>query len=263
MKKRSKYIALSVSALALVSVCSIGFATWLVGIQQTTDEVTLEAQVDDYVNDTVFLSANLSTPSVKICETKEVEKTGNNIIGTTEPGEEGGIGYDKDGLSFTFSDITLKVSKKATVVPTSVTISLSAEDGDNAWNSVPAGKNELGDKRTSVKGIAPAPWTYLDFDDVTLDFDTDFVDVSSGQGDNAIYNTYSITEKKLSFKWGTFFNNKAPTEFYNGVYSGVNDFGEVFKGVTAITTELEAMKGAFTGQTITLKVEAETSAVGA
>lgn len=263
MKKRSKYIALSVSALALVSVCSIGFATWLVGVQQTTDEVTLEAEVDNYVNDTIFLSANLSTTSVKICETSEVPKTGNNIIGTTEPGEEGGIGWALDGLSFTFSDITIKVSKKATVVPTSVTISLSAEEGDNAWNSVPSGKNELGVKRTSIEGVGSGPWTYLAFDDVTLDFKTDFKDVSSGQGDNAIYNTYSITEKKLSFKWGTFFNNKAPTVFYNGVYSGVNDFDEVFNGVTAITTELEAMKGAFANQTITLKVEAETSAVGA
>lgn len=259
MKKRSKYITLSVSALALVSVCSIGLATWLVGIQQTTDEVTLKAEVDDYVNDTVFLSANLSTTSVKICETKEVEKTGNKIIGTSK----GTIGYDADGLSFTFSDITLKVSKKATFNPGSVSISLSTKDGDNAWNSVSTEKNELDEKRTSIEGIGAAPWTYLAFDKVTLNVGNDLKDVSSGQGDNTIYNTYSITNKKLSFKWGTFFNNKAPTEFYNGVYSKVNDFDEVAEGVTAITTELEAMKGAFTGQTITLKVEAETSAVGA
>ena len=261
MKKRSKYIALSVSALALVSVCSIGFATWLVGIQQTTDTVTLQAEVDDYVNDTVFLSANLSTPSVKICETKEVEKTGNKIIGTSK----GTIGYHADGLSFTFSDITLKVSKKATVNPGSVSISLSTEDGDNAWNSVSTEKNELDDKRTSIEGIGNAPWTYLAFDKVTLNVGTDLKDVTNEQEeeDKTIYNTYSITNKKLSFKWGTFFNSKAPTEFYNGVYSKVNDFDEVAEGVTAITTELEAMKTAFSGKTITLKVEAVTSTPGA
>lgn len=260
MKKRSKYIALSVSALALVSVCSIGFATWLVGIQQTTDEVTLEAQVDNYVNDTIFLSANLSTTSVKICETEEVEKTGNNIIGTSK----GTIGYDSDGLSFTFSDITLKVSKTATVTtPKSVSISLSTEDGDNAWNSVLAEKNELGAKRTSIEGIGTGPWTYLAFNKVTLNVGNDLKDVTNEQGDKTIYNTYSITDKKLSFKWGTFFNSKDPTEFYNGVYSKVNDFDEVAEGVTAITTELETMKGAFANQTITLKVEAVTPAVGA
>lgn len=259
MKKRSKYITLSVSALALVSVCSIGFATWLVGIQQTTDEVTLKAEVDDYVNDTVFLSANLSTTSVKICEKEEHVKGEGDIIGTSK----GTIGYAADGLSFTFSDITLKVSKKATVDPESVTISLSTEVGDNTWNSVSTEKNELDDKRTSIEGIGTGPWTYLAFDKVTLDVGTDLVDVTNQQNDKTIYDTYSITNKELSFKWGTFFNSKDPTDFYNGVYSKVNDFDEVAEGVTAITTELEAMKGAFANQTITLKVEAETSAVGA
>lgn len=259
MKKGSKYIALSASALALVSVCSIGFATWLVGIQQTTDEVTLKAEVDDYVNDTVFLSANLSTTSVKICEKEEHVKGEGDIIGTSK----GTIGYDADGLSFTFSDITLKVSKKATVNPKSVTISLSTEDDDNTWNSVSTEKNELDNKRTSIVGIGTGPWTYLAFDKVTLNVGTDLTDVTNEQDDKTIYNTYSITDKKLSFNWGTFFNSKDPTEFYNGVYSKVKDFDEVAKGVTAITTELEAMKTAFSGQTITLKVEAVTSAVGA
>ena len=259
MKKRSKYIALSVSALALVSVCSIGFATWLVGIQQTTDEVTLEAQVDNYVNDTIFLSANLSTTSVKICETSKVDKTGNKIIGTSK----GTIGYDADGLSFTFSDITLKVSKTATVNPESVSISLSTEDGDNAWNSVSTEKNELDKKRTSIAGIGAGPWTYLAFEKVTLNVGTDLKDVTNEQDDKTIYNTYSIKDKKLSFNWGTFFNSKAPTEFYNGVYSEVKDFDEVAEGVTAITTELEAMKTAFSGKTITLKVKAETTTPGA
>lgn len=259
MKKGSKYIALSVSALALVSVCSIGFATWLVGIQQTTDEVTLEAKVDDYVNDTIFLSANLSTTSVKICEKGEHKKGEGDIIGTSK----GTIGYDADGLSFTFSDITLKVSKTATVIPKSVSISLSTEGGHNAWNSVPVEKNELDEKRTSIVGIETGPWTYLAFDKVTLNVGNDLKDVTNEQTDNAIYNTYSITDKELSFKWGTFFNSKDPTEFYNGVYREVNNFTEVANGVTAITTELKTMKDAFTGQTITLKVEAVTSTVGA
>ena len=197
--------------------------------------------------------------SVKICEKEGHVKGEGDIIGTSK----GTIGYDADGLSFTFSDITLKVSKKATVNAESVTISLSKEVGDNAWNSVPTEKNELDDKRTSIKGIETGPWTYLAFDEVTLNVGTDLVNVTEGQEDNAIYNTYSVTNKKLSFKWGTFFNSQDPTDFYNGVYSKVNDFGEVAEGVTAITTELEAMKGAFANQTITLKVKAETSAVGA
>ena len=208
-----------------------------------------------------LLSANLSTPSVKICEKEGHVKGEGDIIGTSKG--KGTIGYDADGLSFTFSDITLKVSKKATVNAESVTISLSKEVGDNAWNSVPTEKNELDDKRTSIKGIETGPWTYLAFDEVTLNVGTDLINVTEGQEDNAIYNTYSVTNKKLSFKWGTFFNSQDPTDFYNGVYSKVNDFGEVAEGVTAITTELEAMKGAFANQTITLKVKAETSAVGA
>ena len=258
MKKRSKYIALSVSALALVSVCSIGFATWLVGIQQTTDTVTLEAEVDNYVNDTIFLSANLSTTSVKICETSKVDKTGNNIIGTTEPGKEG-IGYAEDGLQFKFKDITLKVSKTTTAkVPDTIEVSLA---DNNAWNKVT--DSSLGNDKRPDTGIG---WTYLTLgENGSLEFSlaTDF----DKNSDDPDYDTYTLKSAKLTqtFGWGTFFDGKAPTTFYNNKYEDAMDnFSEVTAGVTAITTELRAMKNAFTGQTITLKIEAVTSSpVGA
>lgn len=259
MKKRSKYIALSVSALALVSVCSIGFATWLVGIQQTTDEVTLKAQVDNYVNDTIFLSANLSTTSVKICETSKVDKTGNNIIGTTEPGKEG-IGYAEDGLKFTFKDITLKVSKTTTAeVPDTIEVSLA---DNNDWNKVTT--NTLGNEKRPDTG---SPWTYLTLgENGSLEFSlaTDFDKSSDADSD---YDTYTLKSGKLTqtFGWGTFFGEEAPTTFYNNLYkNAMQNFEEVVAGVTAITTELKAMKNDFTDQTITLKVEAVTSSpVGA
>ena len=258
MKKRSKYIALSVSALALVSVCSIGFATWLVGVQQTTDEVTLNAQVDNYVNDTIFLSATLSTTSVKICETSKVDKTGNNIIGTTTATGEGGIGYAEDGLQFKFADITLKVSRTTTAkVPDRIEVSLA---DNNAWNNVTA--NTLGNGKRPDTG---SPWTYLTLgENGSLKFSlaTDF-EKSSDED----YDTYTLNSGKLTqtFGWGTFFEGEAPTTFYNKKYKDAMDnFSEVTAGVTAITTELKAMKNAFTGKTITLKVEAVTSSpVGA
>lgn len=259
MKKRSKYITLSVSALALVSVCSIGFATWLVGIQQTTDEVTLEAQVDNYVNDTIFLSANLSTTSVKICETSKVDKTGNNIIGTTTATGEGAIGYAEDGLQFKFKDITLKVSKTTTAkVPDTIEVSLA---DNNAWNKVT--DNSLGNEKRPDTG---SPWTYLTLGkNGSLEFSlaTDF----DKKSDDPDYDTYTLKSGKLTqtFGWGTFFGGEAPTTFYNNKYKDAMDnFSEVTAGVTAITTELRTMKNAFTGQTITLKIEAVTSSpVGA
>ena len=260
MKKRSKYIALSVSALALVSVCSIGFATWLVGIQQTTDTVTLEAEVDNYVNDTIFLSANLSTTSVKICETSKVDKDENNIIGTTTATGEGAIGWAEDGLQFKFKDITLKVSKTTTAkVPDTIEVSLA---DNNAWNKVTT--NTLGNGKRPDTG---SPWTYLTLgENGSLEFSlaTDFDKSSDADSD---YDTYTLKSGKLTqtFGWGTFFGGEAPTTFYNKKYEdAMENFEEVVAGVTAITTELKAMKGAFTGQTITLKVEAVTSSsVGA
>ena len=259
MKKRSKYIALSVSALALVSVCSIGFATWLVGIQQTTDEVTLKAQVDNYVNDTIFLSATLSTDSVKICETSKVDKTGNNIIGTTTKTGEGAIGYAEDGLQFKFADITLKVSKTTTAkVPDRIEVSLA---DNNAWNKVTT--NTLGNEKRPDTGIG---WTYLTLgENGSLKFSlaTDF----DKKSDDPDYDTYTLKSGKLTqtFGWGTFFGGKAPTTFYNNLYAdAMENFEAVVAGVTAITTELKAMKDAFIDQTITLKVKAVTSSpVGA
>ena len=61
MKKRNKIIAFGVSSLAILSVCSVGFATWLVGVQKTSEEVKVNATVDETtINQSVFLTATIS-----------------------------------------------------------------------------------------------------------------------------------------------------------------------------------------------------------
>ena len=67
MKKRNKIIAFSVSTLAVLSVCTVGFATWLVGVQKTSEDVKVTATVDDTTNQSVFLSAKIAE-GIKLAE---------------------------------------------------------------------------------------------------------------------------------------------------------------------------------------------------
>ena len=53
--QKSKIVILSILGLAAVSIGSIGFATWLVGINKTEEELHVEAVVDDTKNDSIYL----------------------------------------------------------------------------------------------------------------------------------------------------------------------------------------------------------------
>ena len=79
--------------------------------------------------------------------------------------------------------------------------------------------------------------------------DTDFGE-ESPEGN---LDTYTFT-KKVSFNWGSYFDSKAPSPFYNEKLASL-DQTSAFDKLDAITSEMNAMKTALNNQTIKLNIK--------
>ncbi len=255
MKKRNKIIAFSVSTLAVLSVSTVGFATWLVGVQKTSEDVKVTATVDETTNQSVFLSAKIDKV-IKLAEAAETGSDGGDykIIEATQ----GSINTANENyLGFKFSELKLTVSKNNfDGKPDAIKISLPVDL--NQGNTVET--NEF-----SEHGKRPgSSWTYVSFTEKTLKLtDENFtIKDSDPDSDTDGFIEYTILDGKnnFSFEWGTFFDNvaledevKSPVNFYNslytdadfkegGAYSGEDKFEVLFKASQKATNELKTMQ---------------------
>lgn len=260
MKKRNKIIAFGVSSLAILSVCTVGFATWLVGVQKTSEDVEVSAAVDETTNQSVFLTASISD-GIKLAEAagtgsgagkyKIIEAT----QGTINTAEEDYLGFSFKELKLTMSEDTFSGK------PTAIKLSLPAyvADTTNLNQSNTVTDSEFSDKRSG------SSWTYVAFTEVTLALTEENFTISNSSTDG--FKEYTIKEEKndFEFTWGTFFNSKSPVNFYNSLFSDADFEGEgaykdqdkfqvLLDASKKATTELKAMKTALTK--LTIKVEA-------
>lgn len=278
MKKKNKIIIGAISAFTLVSIATIGFSSWVIGVQQQEVDVEgLKLSVDTVQNDSVFLDVTLpAEETVKICEPSEVTRTETtDIVGTSNTTSSGGIGFAADAMTFSLDTITLRVGKNVSSnnTPKGVKFTLSTEDGKNTFNTVKTNEfassdvvDEWEDK--TARGDGPS-WTYLALE-TTIAL-TEFTN-DSETNSSASYTTYTLEDKQLTLLWGSFFGNatvsgqnKKPTDFYNSLYKGVKpdpSFDILMEAATKATTELKAMNSAMTNnKTITLKAEVVTGAI--
>ena len=278
MKKKNKIIIGAISAFTLVSVATIGFSSWVIGVQQQEVDVEgLKLSVDTVENDSVFLEVSLpAEKTVKICEPSKVTRTETtDIVGTSDSTASGGIGYSDDAMKFSLQTITLRVGKNVSSekIPTGVKFTLSSEEGKNTFNTVKtnefASSEVDGWEDKTGRSRSGSSWTYLALE-TTIAL-TEFTS-DSDTNSSASYTTYTLNNKELSLLWGTFFGNatvsgqnKKPTDFYNSLYKVVEpdpspdpSFDILMEAATKATTELKAMNTAMTNKTITLKAEVVT-----
>lgn len=72
MFKKKKIVLTSVLALAGVSLATVGFATWVVGLQKQTEDLTVQAIVDDSFNKSVYLEAKNKAAPIVVAEKKSI-----------------------------------------------------------------------------------------------------------------------------------------------------------------------------------------------
>lgn len=266
--KTSKIIAFTACGVALVSLVSVGFATWFVGVQQKNQDVTMNLTVDTIENNTCFLTAKLADDKVKIGENVKVDKTeADDILGVGDGST--GIVLDENAMKFTFSEISLKLGKRSdggtTVTkPSEVKISLTnvknSSDHDDVtnYNEVGAAGNKLGYKDDSSKYRPDLSdnkkWTYLAFEK-TLSIGTDLI-LDDDAEDSATYETYVLSGETLACElgWGTFFGSQKPSTYYNDLFEGETNINKLTSGALNVATELSDMSTALSGKNLTLTV---------
>lgn len=254
MKKKNKIIVGCLSTLALVSVTTVGFATWLVGVTQTTQGLQANLQVDNVQNETIFVEAALSTNEITVAEESAVDRTGKQIVGTKTNAEDEGIKVDTNALSFTFTSLTVRIGDSATNEPDQVEITIDNGDKKSTCNKVANEGNKMG----ATYRTTAAPWYYLDCD-VSIPLTEEYFTIS----DEGTYTTYTLNAKKMTYKlkWGSFFGGDRPTTFYNGLVKN-QKFEELLIMSNNAYTELSTMNTVLGSGTLDLLVSLGNSSKG-
>ena len=263
MKKKNLLIALI--GLTTISLAGVGFATWVVGVTQKEVDSNLNVEVDDALNDSVFLKASFATDAkVAIAETAEVPgSTKSDIVKvvdkSTEAGTHKGLPINTNALKFSFKTLEYIVGNAVADADKPAYLKLELTDKDNASNVVKTDAAKL----TGKKGDRPTDAStlrYLQFKKYIALTDTSYTTKTSDDGSSTIYD---ITEKGFAFSWGNFFGNttttnKQPSDYYNGLYKG--DTNATYETLLAASTqayqELTAMKSALTAPSNVFSIKA-------
>ena len=176
--RKSKLVLFSVIGLAAVSIGTVGFATWVVGVQKTETSLTVKALVDDTTNSSLYLDAVASEAPVKIAEKVAYPSSGEkqpyDVITTeTESSPSDGITVDADALKFSFTKLQFSIGEAATM-HTKLKIELLKGVDENVANKVSSENNKLG---SSLRG--GTSWNYLSFDytyTLSTTLDTNLID---------------------------------------------------------------------------------------
>lgn len=251
--KKSKLVLFSVLGLAAISIGTVGFATWMVGVQKTNDVLTVTANVDNTLNESIFLEATTSTNPLIIAESAAHTKEGRDILGAKTDGElsEGNVMVSENALKFSFTTLQYSVGNGA-VNPTKLHIALEPVE-TNTINKVTV--NKLGQEERTGDS-----WTYLAFDKT--------YNISNNEGENNIavaetdkgsYKLYTFNTKEFTLDWGSFFGGKSPVSYYNEISKKekYNNASDIFKLADNVYNELITMKSALKSGNLSIKVSLE------
>ena len=243
--KKSKLVLFSVIGLAAISIGTVGFATWMVGVQKKEETLTISALVDNTLNNSIYLEAEITNNNVVIAERAEHVKSestpSTDIVFASKKGGED-FTVNENALKFTFSK--LQFSKGTSVAfPTQLKLELQT----SANNTVSSTGNLTGREEAES-------WTYLKLNK-TIDINSSMYTLDNGVTGKS-YETYKFNEKTYSLEWGTFFGNdgKSPVQYYNALAgTGNRTMADLFELSDKVYSEISTMKSTLLGN-LTVKV---------
>lgn len=248
---RRKWVVTGIMAFAGVALLTTGFATYIVGVNNNTDDAAATINVDTVKNTSVDLSVSLTDDLIKLKENVELTENDSNLVKT-----EGEI--DEAALQVT-ADITLKYGSEFFNKGTqNLTLKFSLKYDDDTYsvntpNLTQDEDNLLGASRVTEKtamsstGLeANDSWEYL-----VAPAEIDLTNQETTT-DGAL-TVITLQDKVLDFSWGSFFNGMSPANYYNSMtYENETD------AANKITQELKALHTALHGKQLTLTAEVVT-----
>lgn len=296
MKKsqKSKIVLCSILGLAAISIGSVGFATWLVGVNKTTETLQLEAKVDNTKNDSIYLEAIITANSFVVAERTEYDKKADGGIVGASKNAGSDFTVNENALKFTFSSFKLSVGKGVTSTdyPKKVVVDFNSTVSENSSAYVDSTASKINectyqkwDSETS-KYVSTAignsvrtldqgetKFSYIKYhEEFNLEAEGVF-----RKTDKTTYWEYELNNKTREFSWGSFFGGKSPVNFYNDLYNTYNQKtgtstknymtgAELFNFADKINTEIQGLNsalGAGSAKTLVINVAASTQAISA
>lgn len=250
----NKKVLKIVCGFAVVSLGTVGFSAWIVGLQQKETESKTTISVDTVTNDTQYLSATSENQTIVVAETS-VPESNSGIITAKDLSKEdspSGLTIDGNALKFSFDSINVLLSEDAQTANNFTGVQIELDETANSFlNTV---ENKIG---RSGSGS----WSYLTFETVTLTFAKNFTLVEPG---NDGYIEYTLNEStingeaedttKLSLDWGTYFDSKSPVAYYNSIDRSGKNTSELITLMENVNSELKSMNAALDGEKITFKL---------
>ena len=247
--KRNKILLGTSLGLVLISGLTIGFSSWIIGINQPTFNVEGIGVTIDAVSE--------ETSIVNIVPTKVDKKI--NIADTITDDTEDGISIEDAEADLEVQLDTFEVIYSRYSTFNSLTFTASLSDG-----ALPKGTVSEGDPL----GRRKDQYNYLDLElgKVTINSEDILDDYFTLDETVTGYKIWTLNNnhesyKSLDFVWGNFFvasgdntTNQSPAAFYQGVIDDKGTTKEKLQVMNQARTDLEAMVEAFTGKTINITV---------
>ena len=249
--KKNKGLLISVCAISIVALATVGFSTWILGINDPSKDIdNINVEIDTHKDRTCALE-------VKTKEDKPILKLSETVSKDIQNDANTGFGYQFDQTNPAKFDIELdyfnfafpKDNATFDSVAFTTTFTKAGVTGDPNTPTV----NEFG---------RPAGTEYKYIELVTEDIKPNNLDTKTtltNVGD--YYNYYSLNEKIIKFRWGTYFENKSPASYYQLQLDKVNDKNQgtqklekQLEVLSKAKTEFEALDNALKGATIKLNI---------
>ena len=258
LNKTKKYTILGI-AFATVAVSSVGLATWLTGLTQTSDSADVSVDIDVVKDSTQYVSiakADNET-GLTFCESAEINLDQGRVIG-----------FDNDDDNPKIKDLTINLKEfnfvysNDSFVFKSLTLKLTI---DNAkWPTYTRKEGnalELGAKEYSyidlVGGAAFSDGSGYGLKITNDNLETYFVTETEYKG--SAYTFMKFKQNAFTFKRGTLFGDgsQTPSEFYNSKIPSTDTTVQKVNKLEQVKTELAEMNKAFVGKKMNIVVSLE------
>lgn len=245
-KSRRKWLIGGSLAFASVALLTTGFATWVIGTQQTSGDGKVNIGVDTAKDNSVELTFSLDDTDKKIFVAEAAGDTNPNLKIERGEGETG-----------TEPDWNIKIKDLNIVVGETFYNSIKGKQDlkivFELQKNVAAAedKNSVTDDEVGVRGgQTGSSWNYIKL--AKSEFNVTLPgSYPAGGKIYDINDTPNNPDKTFSFNWGSYFGEKAPSEFYhdNEINKGSKTLREYYQKALQ---ELQAMKTALNGGELTL-----------
>lgn len=201
--KKSNIVLFSVLGLAAISIGTVGFATWITGLDKKTENVSTTIVADGAKNETYYVDAVLGTDN-SISLTENTTKAANSLIRFDESSKA-------TDLTITFTTLRVIVSSGLSI--SSLNFTLGASE-DSAITDCTY-KDNVGVAPTNIYDDVPnsGKKTYFEITKSSYTVEEGLT-TTTGTDDLAGYTIYEVTNKAFTFKWGSMFNYNSPSEYY-------------------------------------------------